>query len=306
MSETITKTCNKCKKALAVDVFGDNGKGACFKNCDACRSRGRAEQARTLIRRRDANSKTTPDTSDETEADELIDASVISSSNRNLFVRGVYTYIVLELPDVCIKFCKPRSVEHCITIILNERVRLSIRFESTWGEIKELLRTQVVPKTRIASIMDDTVCDEKNINSFIEKISYTSHEEVMSEKRCYDEREKLTGVGLTFQTSERELMLSYGDTWKRVRDELGLDPDKNILCPLCLDDLYPVGAQRAHSICHECGVGVCSDCIIKRFIDNSGVMVCCRCEFSIGNISPDSKVQKMAEDMRVLFSKRLG
>jgi hypothetical protein len=203
------------------------------------------------------------------------------------------------------KFCNPRSVEHCITIILNERVRLSIRFGSTWGEIKELLRTQVVPKTRLASILEDTVCDETNITSIIEKISYTAHEEVLSEKRCYDEGEKLMGVCLTFQTSERELMLSYGDTWKRVRDELALDPDRNILCPLCLDDLYPVGVQRAHSVCNECGVGVCGDCIIKRFIDNSGVMVCCRCKLSIGTTSPDSTVQSNAVEMRGYYATRL-
>jgi hypothetical protein len=305
MSGSITKTCNKCKKALAVEVFGDNGRGACFKNCDACRSRGRAEQARTLIRRREANSNTPPDDSDVVEADELVDATVISSSNRNLFVRGVHAYLVLELQDVCIKFCNPKSAEHCITMLLNERVRLSIRFGSTWGEIKELLKTQVVPKTRIASIMDDTVCNEKNIANFMEKILYLNHGEAMIIKKCYDEYEKFMGISLTFETTGHELMLSYGVTWKRVRDELALDPDRNILCPLCLDDLYPVGAQRAHSICHECGVGVCGDCIINRFIDNGGVMVCCRCKFSIGTPAPAYLLQKKAEELRDLFSTRL-
>ena len=42
--ETLTTPCNKCKQALPVDVFGDSGKGACFKTCDACRARGRANK----------------------------------------------------------------------------------------------------------------------------------------------------------------------------------------------------------------------------------------------------------------------
>jgi hypothetical protein len=190
-------------------------------------------------------------------------------------------------------------------MILNKGVRLSIRFGNTWGEIKELLKTQVIPKTRIASIMDDTVCDEKNITKFMEKILYLTHGETMITKRCYDEYEKFLSIDLTFETTGHELMLSYSDTWKRVSEELALNPDRNILCPLCLDDLYHVGAQRAHSICHDCGVGVCGDCIIKRLVDNSGVMVCCRCKFSIGTPAPAHLVQKRAEEMRALFSTRL-
>ena len=47
--ETITKKCNKCKKALSVEVFGDNGKGECFKTCDTCRTAGRDSKARVKI-----------------------------------------------------------------------------------------------------------------------------------------------------------------------------------------------------------------------------------------------------------------
>jgi hypothetical protein len=43
--ETITKKCNTCKKALSVEVFGDNGKGECFKTCDTCRASGRERKA---------------------------------------------------------------------------------------------------------------------------------------------------------------------------------------------------------------------------------------------------------------------
>ena len=93
MSVSITKTCNKCKKALSVDVFGDNGRGECFKNCDACRSRGRDEQARSMIRNKEAKSNASLPGGDVVKADELVDSTAISLSNKNLFVRGLYTYL---------------------------------------------------------------------------------------------------------------------------------------------------------------------------------------------------------------------
>jgi hypothetical protein len=49
--ETITKKCNNCKKALSVEVFGDNGKGECFKTCDSCRDSARERKARDKFRR---------------------------------------------------------------------------------------------------------------------------------------------------------------------------------------------------------------------------------------------------------------
>jgi hypothetical protein len=52
MSGSITKKCNKCKKALDVDVFGDNGRGECFKTCDVCRYRGRDEHARFVLKKK--------------------------------------------------------------------------------------------------------------------------------------------------------------------------------------------------------------------------------------------------------------
>ena len=51
MMERITKKCNKCKKDLPIEGFGDNGKGGCFENCVACRTRGRAENARSRLRK---------------------------------------------------------------------------------------------------------------------------------------------------------------------------------------------------------------------------------------------------------------
>ena len=52
MTSSITKKCNKCKRVLSVEVFGDNGGGACFKSCDACRCRGKAEQTRASLRKK--------------------------------------------------------------------------------------------------------------------------------------------------------------------------------------------------------------------------------------------------------------
>ena len=51
MTSSITKKCNKCKRALSVEVFGDNGCGECFKTCDACRSRNRVQHARTALKK---------------------------------------------------------------------------------------------------------------------------------------------------------------------------------------------------------------------------------------------------------------
>ena len=114
------------------------------------------------------------------------------------------------------------------------------------------------------------------------------------------------GIVLSFKTHGHKLMLSPGDTWKYVREELALDPDRNILCALCLEDLYPFDVQRPHSICHECGAGVCGDCIVKRFVDNSGLLVCCRCKLSLGTPMPASIVEEKAERMRAYFSKSLS
>jgi hypothetical protein len=44
---SMTKKCNICKNALCVQVFGDNGKGECFKTCDACREKDRTQKLKT-------------------------------------------------------------------------------------------------------------------------------------------------------------------------------------------------------------------------------------------------------------------
>ena len=33
--------CTQCRKMVQVTLFGDNGQGGCFKQCDACRLRSR-------------------------------------------------------------------------------------------------------------------------------------------------------------------------------------------------------------------------------------------------------------------------
>jgi hypothetical protein len=51
MEET-NKVCNKCKKGLPLELFGASVQGHLFKQCDRCRLRGRAENARSRLRRK--------------------------------------------------------------------------------------------------------------------------------------------------------------------------------------------------------------------------------------------------------------
>ena len=69
--ESITKKCSKCKKMLCVEIFGDNGKGECFKTCDACREKDRAQKLKNKKK--------------QGEEENL----VLDNSNKNEFVRRV-------------------------------------------------------------------------------------------------------------------------------------------------------------------------------------------------------------------------
>ena len=89
--EGITKKCNKCKKDLPVVVFGDDGRGGCFKTCDACRSRGRAEHARAKLKKDESKADTAPanDVKDDTLKDELTNGAALHVSNKTPFVRSL-------------------------------------------------------------------------------------------------------------------------------------------------------------------------------------------------------------------------
>ena len=111
-------------------MFGDKVRGECFKTCDACRSRGRAEQARAKIREDEAiyNTATVDDSfKDDNVKDELDDSTTLSVFNNNLFFRSLFTYIASEIPDMNIGFGKPQ-LGYCINMSLNSQVGLSAKY----------------------------------------------------------------------------------------------------------------------------------------------------------------------------------
>jgi hypothetical protein len=89
--ESITKKCNKCKKTLCVEVFGDNGRGECFKTCDACREKNRTQKQH--------KTKMKPPSEEEEEADlmrqlDLIkDDTVCDITNAALFIEKICRYV---------------------------------------------------------------------------------------------------------------------------------------------------------------------------------------------------------------------
>jgi hypothetical protein len=52
--EGTNKVCNKCKKGLPIDVFMSGIKDECYKQCERCRLRGRAENARARMKKKTA------------------------------------------------------------------------------------------------------------------------------------------------------------------------------------------------------------------------------------------------------------
>ena len=90
---------------MSVEVFGDNGKNNCFKTCDACRVKGRAQKLKTKIRQQD----------DKVEADVM----ELNASNNNEFVRCVLAHIAAVVPECKVSFENQRLVIALVyTIIL--------------------------------------------------------------------------------------------------------------------------------------------------------------------------------------------
>ena len=116
MNEMITQKCNKCKKALSINVFGINWNGVVFKHCDNCRARGRLEQARAALRKKGATSNSTPTrefiekvdiVKDDKDNDQLEDSAILIKSNKNQFVHHIITHIKAADPDCKISFENP-------------------------------------------------------------------------------------------------------------------------------------------------------------------------------------------------------
>lgn len=107
--EGITKICNKCKKDLPVEDFGENGKGVWFKRCDECRLRGRAENTPSRLRKKAELGTSTSQVQDKAPADgqdgapaaveELTNNTVLCLANKKQFVRSLFNYIGEKLPD---------------------------------------------------------------------------------------------------------------------------------------------------------------------------------------------------------------
>jgi hypothetical protein len=275
--EVIIKKCNKCNKDFPVEDFGDNGKGGCFKNCIACRTRGRAENARSRLKQ--AGAKPGAPTNDEqTEppaevpdgapvAEGLTHKTVICLANNNLFVQGLFNYIGEKLPDFKIVF-EPPQEGYCFTMSLNKQLGLSVRYGCTWGNIKQAVRTELAMKATNSLSNDDTICDEKNFTLYIKKIlcSVSLEESVGIEKMTREEH-AAKGYGITLEDRGQNMFLAYGDAWTRVLKILNYECPESITCPICLEELNEDSGTNLR--CHECLVGVCCGCTViyceKRF-----------------------------------------
>jgi hypothetical protein len=94
--EGTNKVCNKCKKGLPIDVFMSGIKDECYKQCERCRLRGRAENARARMKK-----KTAMDTimiSDSEETDMNIDSPCTENENENLLTRVLLSMLGLLRP----------------------------------------------------------------------------------------------------------------------------------------------------------------------------------------------------------------
>jgi hypothetical protein len=303
--EVIIKKCNKSKKDFPVEVFGDNGKGGCFKNRIACRTRGRAENARSRLKQAGAklgapaNDEHTEPPAEVLDGAPVVDGrtnkTVLCVANKNLFVRSLFKYIGEKLPDFKI-VCEPPQKGYCFTMSFTKRIGLSIKYGCTWGSIKQAVRTELAMKATTSLINDDTICDETNITLFIEKIlcSVSPEESVGIEKMTRGEY-TVQGYGITLEDSGQKMFLAYGDTWQRVLKSLNYECPKCITCPICLEELNEDSGTILRW--HECLVGVCGGCTVKQFLATSGLMVCCNCRHTVGEIMPMHVVNQVAEKM---------
>jgi hypothetical protein len=141
--ETITKKCNNCKKARPVEVFGDNGKGECFKTCDTCRASGRERKARAKfekdVEQEVAQAKV------EKDVYKLDDATVMNEENKHLFAAQICCiYVPEKWPTLKVKcnFKEPDGSEFkdFEGFYLDfDKCNIQYKDGASWGEIKENL-----------------------------------------------------------------------------------------------------------------------------------------------------------------------
>ena len=133
--ETITKKCNKCKKALSVEVFGDNGKGECFKTCDTCRSAGRASKEKQ--RKAKDMKPTGPRYCEETIIYINLDA-VVSKSNIEFIIEKTHFHYK---DDDDIYGTSLDFEDYTINVYMTERGdSFVVKLGDTWGEVMENIK----------------------------------------------------------------------------------------------------------------------------------------------------------------------
>jgi hypothetical protein len=168
--ETITKKCGNCKKALSVEVFGDNGKGECFKTCDACRAEGRARKARVKFdkdvdkRERIAREDFDSLSNEEKDAFTIIPCNlntVVSRHNIFFINEKILDYFGDEIeigtaldPGLDTE-TQTQSISVWITVggVENE---FEVNLGATWGEIRENLHRAAGHHAKKASARERT------------------------------------------------------------------------------------------------------------------------------------------------------
>jgi NAD-dependent SIR2 family protein deacetylase len=126
--ETITKKCGKCKKALSVEVFGDNGKNECFKTCDSCRASGRESKARAKFK---------------TDVEKEVEPTfIIIPCNLNTVVSRHNIYFINEkiINEFGDEIYGTAQDEETITIYIsidNTENNFKVNLGDTWGEVRE-------------------------------------------------------------------------------------------------------------------------------------------------------------------------
>jgi ribosomal protein L37AE/L43A len=192
-------------------------------------------------------------------------------------------------------FEKPQE-GYCFTMSFNKKIGFSVRYGITWGEIKQAVRIELTTKARGSLINDDTICDEKNILLFVEKLlCHTSPEEHISIEKMTLEGYCVRGYAITLEDRGQKMFLAYGDTWKHVMKFLNYECPKSMTCPICLEELNEDSGTILR--CHKCLVAVCGGCTVKQFVADSGLFVCCNCRHTIGERMPTYVVNQIAEKM---------
>ena len=201
---TPTKQCTKCNTSVSIELFGDNGKGECFKACDICREKSRASNAREREKKRQP---------EEDDTETLNKDTRLTVMNRNLFNRNILAHIFELAPRFQVHFQKPEEAELAMTLHFNDRLGMHIKYGIPWMVLKASLLKQspfVLPS--IDSITDDTIADEMNIGVFLEKIrTLAPDEDIKIEKLIMS-----AGITINFIDRHSRMALRIGDRWKNI------------------------------------------------------------------------------------------